>query len=327
MGAPATGINNYLQFAREAVYATDLACTHRIPILRFGFTPDAGLVEDMTQDGAVNEPAPLLTVEGCAGFIETYLDMNNQLLLLDGAFGTATYGSNGGADAGLNPYTHTYNDAKKLFNSYTFELGEADVPTGKVAQVNGAKITRQTITIPSGQEMATIRWDFVAKRKTYNVTPTGALTAGTRTLASWRHITALDNGSGDAAGDQKIESIVYEIENPLLAGWTGASGQYIDEPVLNGRRRTSLTLVQRRHTKSLSDAYLAKTSLAPTFTLTSGSKTIVVACPAAYLNASPDPEYGDFGVMRETLSYRCTNGGSYASSMVVTNDEATITTP
>lgn len=325
MAAPATGYKNFLQFAREATYGTDTAATHRIPILRFGFMPSAGLVDDMTQDGSINESAPILTVEGVTGFIETYLDFENQLLLLDGAFGTATYGSNGGVDAGAGPYTHTYNDAKTLFNSYVFELGEGDVPTTKCAQVLGAKITKQTISLRPDSP-ATIRWDYVCKVKTYNVTPT-SLTAGTRYPATWRHVTAMSNGSADAAGDQKITSFDYTVENPLLAQWTGASGQYIDEPVINGQRRTTVSITQRRMTKTLEEAYLARTALTPGFTLTNGTKTIVLTVPAAYLTDAPDPEYGDFGVVSQTLNYKATNGGSYASQLVVTNAEATITTP
>lgn len=328
MGAPDIGIKKWLQFALESAYGTDTAATHRIPILDFGFTPDAGLVDDSTQDGAnVNEPAPIQTIESCSGFIETYLDFENQLLLIDCAFGTATYGVKGGVDAGAGPYTHTYIDSRLLFNSLCLQLGEGDVPVGKCAKVLGAKVTRQTIAGEPGSP-CTIRWDYVAKRKITDQTPTAGPTAGARTIASWRNITALANGSADAAGDQKIESFSYVIENPLLVGWTGASGQYPDEPVINGQRKTSLTLTQRRMTKTLEDAYLAKTALTPSLTLTSGTKVIALTIPAAYLVSAPDPTSRDFGITRQTLNYKCTNNATaYASQLVITNAEATITTP
>lgn len=323
------GLSNYLQTAREATYGVDLAATHRIGVRRFGFTPDAGIIEDMVFTGSANEPAPLQGLERCTGFIETDVDFENLLLLYDLGYGTSTYGSQGGTDGGSGPssYTHTFNDSKLLFNSHVFELGEANVPATKVAQALGSKATKMSFAWRNDGNPGVFRLEFVGQVKSRNVTPTGALSVQTRYPAFFQHITAIDNGLGDSASDRKITSVELVIENPLVAEHTGTSGRYIDEPILGGRRRTTLTLVQRRMTKSAEDAYQAKTALAPSFTLTNGTRSMVFTFPAAYLQAAPDTDYGDFGVVSQTLVYKCTDGGSYASQLVVTNSEATIATP
>lgn len=327
MATGAQGYKGYLQAGRESTWGTAVAATHRWGILDAGIDAEPVYERDLTiNNSRLTDPA-ILVAERCTGYFEMFLDYDTQLLLFDCLYGTATFAANGGADSGAGPYVHTWNDGKEFYNSLTLQFIEGGVVASKCARVVGAKITGATLTATSSA-VPRIRFTFVGKYKEYNITPTAALTATTRVAVLFRHLTACDNGSGDAAGDQKIESIEVTWANALSeSAWTGASGRYIDEPLTDGQQMTTLKLVQRMHTKTLQDAYQGETNLTPNFTFTSGTRIFTLSAAKARLTAPADPKINTFGILKQELSYECHNGGSYALQLVITNGKATITTP
>ena len=329
MAAPALNALNYLQVGLESVYGTPVACTHRLPVLDWGFPSNEGLANDDSQIGVAFPNAPIPTVHRADWFVEAIADFENQLLLWDLAFGTATFGVKGAVDAGAGPYTHTYNDSKALFNSITIEGIGGNVPAGKCERMAGAKVARVRFWSPGPDQPFRVRFEGPAYKKERNQTPTGALTAGTRYPMGWRHITALSNGSADAAGDQAITSFEFTMETPLAVEHTGKSARYVDEPILNGVRIARLSLDQRRHTKTLEDHYDAGTkTLTPALTLTDSTRAFAFTCGAAMLTEMPDPASHDgYGIAMQSLRYLLLSGGSYATQIVITNSEATATTP
>lgn len=330
MANPALGAKMYFQCGLESTWATAVAATHRFGVLGFGFTPDAGLAEDNTQTGSANTPPSIPTVQSAGGWLEMIFDYEVLGILLDWAYGTATFGSAGESVSGAGPYVHTVNDSKTVFNSLTGQFIEGDVPTGKCARAAGMKCSRMNIRAASDAgngAVGIVRFEWVAKGKEYNVTPT-ALSASTRSNVTWPHLSTLNNGTADATADQAIVSIDYTLENPLTRQATGRTPGYIDEPILNGARRTSLRLVQRMHTKTLQDAYLAGTDLTPAFTFTkSASNVAAFTFPKARLASPPDPDFSGYEMPQMTLDYQCHDGGSYASRLQLTNSKATILTP
>lgn len=330
MANAAVGFKGYVQIGRENPYGTAVTTTHRFGILGGSFESNSNPVQDAQMYGTPNAKAGVATVSTVTGTLEMYADYSLAALLLDGLMGTATYGSNGGSTTGSNPYTHTWNDAKTLFNSFTIELFEGDVPTTKCALITGAKITGGTFSWSSGSGEANygkLSLSFVAKRKQTNQSPSATLSARTIDPILFRHLTTITDGSGDAAGDVKLESLEVRIANSLLAQATGGSGAYIDEPVLDGMRVPVVSWTARRHTVTLEDAHEAQTAVNPVFGFANGaSKGLTFTFAAGRVSAPVSHSLSEPGVIRQSVTVTGYDGGSYALQVALVNAKSTITT-
>lgn len=325
------GPKKFLQVGLESVWGTAVAATHRFGILDFSVMPDVGLAADRTAIGSVNPNPPIPTINSVQFSFSMIADYDLMGILYDWAFGTATFGSQGSVDSGANPYDHTMNDAKALFNSLTMQWGEGDIPASKCSRITGAKCTGMTLSAtgsPGDQALVRASFTGIGAVKTYNQTPT-SLSDRTRANMLWTHITTMTNGSADASSSQSILSFEYSITNPLSSESTGRVPTTIDEPQLNGFRQTSYRLTQRMHTKTLQELYQAQDSsqfIAPSLVLTSGTKILTLTIPKGRLAAPADPDFSGDGIFNQTLSYECANGGSYASQFVLRNAKATVLT-
>lgn len=330
--APAAyGPKKFLQVGLEATWKTGVAATHRIALLDFSAPKSVGLVEDRSGSGSANRLSSIPTIASVAGWFEVILDYDLHGILLDWAYGTATYGSAGESVSGAGPYVHTLRDSKLVFNSLTLQLGEGDIPSTKCATVVGAKCTRMTLRGSGSGDGALIiaRFEYLAADKSYTQTPT-SLSDRTRVNVLWTHISALTNGSADSSDQQSILSFEYVIENPLTMEATGRSPSTIDEPVLMGPRKTSLKLTQRMHTVTLQGLFAAIDStqfLTPTLTFTSSPRILALTFPKARLVSPVDPDsFANDSIATQTLDFECYDGGTHASQMALTNAKATILT-
>jgi hypothetical protein len=227
-------------------------------------------VKDESMTGSLVARDIVNVGERAEGSIEGYLQYNELLMFLDGLFGTDTYGSSGGVTSGTNPWTHVFTD-RELFNSYTMELIEGNIPSTKCQRILGGKIGSITI---SGEAAGIVKYkiDVIGKQKVVNQTPTGALTAATPSYVLTSHSTATSvDGSGDAAADQIIKSFEFTMDNSLDASREDAGSSQILEPLRNGLTVARLKLRREFHTISALSAYIAATNQAPLLNFTSGS--------------------------------------------------------
>jgi hypothetical protein len=270
VGAPGIGARSYWQIGREATWGSVAAATKRLNLLNQSIRSNLKQVKDESMTGQLVARDIVNVLESAAGSLEGYLQYNELLLLLDGIFGTDTYGSSGGTVSGSNPWTFVFTD-REFFNSYTLELIEANIPSTKCQRVLGAKFNAITI---SGDAAGICKYkiDVIGKQKQTNQTPTGALTAATPSYVLTSHGTATSvDGSGDAAADQIIKSFEFTMQNSLDASREDVGSAQIIEPLRNGLTMARLKLTREFHTKTALDAYIAATNQNPLLNFTSGS--------------------------------------------------------
>lgn len=215
---PGLGHKSFMQFRREDTYGTapTLGATNRLEIISQNIQPVVGVIRDPSLN---NQPSRRALYKGgylYRGTIVTRLNYVGMLPLIDAVMGTATYGVAGSASTGpvSTIYTHVFKEGS-LVNSYTIELGEGDIPTGKVQQLKGAKVTGVTIRFTAGNSEAAMlqaEWSILAQDKVSNVTPTAISVAGctntgttlTRAAGSWYadhvRVGSVISGTGITAG-------------------------------------------------------------------------------------------------------------------------------
>jgi hypothetical protein len=321
MGRHGQNFKSLFQFGREAVWGTDVPATHRIPVLDLAPDVQLEVIKSDAMDGTRLRQGFYPGAKRVRVTVEFEMLYSGILLLLDGLFGTAAFGSNGGTTSGANPYVHVFK-MRELFNSYTLELGMGDIPTTKVEQALGAKIIEATLS-GSSHGVCRCRLVFLAKDYSTNVTPTGALSSPAIIPLLFDQLTAFNDGTG-ATGD--ILSFELSIQNTLSV--RDYAAQLIDEPVANGFPEVQLKLVEEFQTQAAFDAHYALTQGAPSLDFVSGTKELVISMPKSYLTQGVNREKQGQGRMTQPLTWEpIGDDGSPETYMTitVTNAQATIT--
>lgn len=178
MAYPGLALKNIFQYGRETAgnYGVAVAATHRLPTYALDVDPHLEVIEPDLSDGSLFTQAMIDSIKRPVVTIELPLTYTGMLLIIDCLMGTATYGSNGGATTGSNPYTHTWK-IQELLNSLTLQCGQGDIPTTKVERTPGSKILRAVFSSSGGRNDGRISLTLPAKDWATDVTPTGALVA------------------------------------------------------------------------------------------------------------------------------------------------------
>lgn len=330
MGTPAQGHKSYMQFGREAAYGTGVAATHRLGFVSSSVEPVLGFVRDNTLNDAVVRSAIYPVGQFARGQIEMVLDYAGLLLLFDGVFGTGTFGSTGGTTTGAGPYTHVFTE-KSLLNSYTIELIEGNVPANKCQRLIGAKIVGMTVRGEAGQgDNALVRviWDIIAKEKQTDQTPTGALTAVSRTSVLFHQATTVDDGTADSSADVRLRSFELALVSPVAEDRFYFGSTTIDEPLRSDFVAPTLRLVKEFQTKTLIDAFKAGTSGSPQLVFTSGTNVITIEMGTAKATAYTHPVSG-YGIVTQEVTWEGLQTAGppvYGVKFTVVNSQATIVT-
>jgi hypothetical protein len=330
MAYPGIGYKSYFQFGREAVYGTGVAATHRLPVKSIRPRYQQGLIRSNVLNNRVARSDIYEGGENVRVEIEFEMCYTGRLFLLDGLFGTATYGANGCAPIGGGPYTYGFTPLEVL-NSYTLELIMGNIPAGKCEQVVGAKISEASFRCAAGLEpedgVMNCRMTFVGKSVTTNVTPTGALTATTPDPVLMHHMTADDTGTADSSSSVNLLDFELTMRNALADQRFYMGSQNIDEPIRNGFLESVLRVRQEFQTRTALDEYLARTKGTPTLTFSTGASATFSINVYDAVMRSFDHEASQAGVLEQTFEYEGTDDGSGSGGGVgisVTNNQATV---
>lgn len=331
MASPGIGYKSYLQFGREATWANAVAATKRIGILSHSVKPDVTHVRDQTLTGSLVQRSIYNVMERVSGTINMYLEYENLMMLFDGAFGTATYGSNGGASVGANPYTHTWAGEKEFFSSFTMQFIDGNIVAGTSNRGLGMKVKGFKLSGEAGG-MAMASFDVVGKRMNSNQTVTALSQPGLPTVALGSHVLVPTDGGGDAAADIITKSWEFSFESGMDDNRQGCESAYILEPIRNGVSKA--TIKYRKEFRTVTSFNNYTQSVAE-----SGTASIPLSTQAgAYLitmtiDSPRIVEYSHgvdgFGVIYVDVTAESTLNTSsvdHGASLVVKNTQVTITT-
>lgn len=325
MTAPGQGSKSYWQFGRESTWATAVASTKRIAPLSMGVEAVIKQEKDLSLHGGMVARDIVKVNERAEGQIETYLTYNEQLMLIDALCGTATFGANGGSTTGAGPFTHVFT-TKELFNSFTHQLIEGNIPAGKCQRATGSKMVSLEL---AGEAASIVRatWGVVGKQKETDQTPTGALSAATPLYVLTSHA-VLDDGTSDVGGsDVILKSFTFSMQNGCVAREDCGSA-YILEPMRAGPEMARLKFRREFRTKVLMDTWIAGTNLAFSLTFTSSPSSFKLeAANSRVVSFKNGIDDMDICYVEAELEAVYTSGSpDYGIKFTVVNAQATITT-
>lgn len=320
------GHDHYVQIGREATWGTDTAATRRFNVLSTHIQPIRGKVRSDQITGNRNRTTIVNGPQLCRMTMDLEADFEGQLLIWDGAMGTATFGADGGTVTGGPTYTRTFIQ-RALINSYAVEA-VTNIPSGKCDQGLGMKINRLRFSGSTGLDAKPCRisTEWLGKAYTNNVTPTGSLTANTPNLIMPGHVDTanLDVGTADAAGSDRLRSWEISVDNKLAERFYGADT--IDEPLTDDFSEVTFKWTMEFTSKTAIDEYLAGTSGTPSFKFASGTKSLQFDAGAGYIVTPVGRPIERWGIYTQEFTFESVHDATYTGlRVIVVNAEATIT--
>lgn len=334
MAYPGIGYKSYVQFGRETAgnWGAAAAATHRIPCTSIRPRYQQGMIRSNVLNNRVARSDIYEGGEAARVEIEFEMCYTGRLLLIDGLFGTSTFGSNGGGTTGAGPYAHTFTPLEFL-NSYTLELVMGNIPAGKCERLSGGKIAEASFRCAAGLEpedaVMRCRMVFVGKIYETNCTPTNSLTATSPDPVMFHQVTTDDTGTADATGSVNMLDFDLTMRNAIADGRYYMGSQNIDEPIRNGFLETRFRVRQEFQTRTALDEYLARTKGSPSIQFTGPNSCSLQFNVLDAVMVSHEHEASQSGVLDQTFEYEGTDdgsGGGGGVSMIITNNQATITT-
>lgn len=317
-----------MQFGRESAWGTEVNATHRLPIIRESLSKNMAQVRRTElNNSSLFRPGITNVMELVQGQVELYLSYEALNLFWDGAFGTATYGSNGGTTTGTNPYTHVF--IPRLYhNSFTIEILDGLLASSdKCKLFTGSKITGFTIRAEAGSgdaAIARLTLDIVAKRMQTTQTPTAALTSNQANLVLASHLTTFDDGTADATNS--VRSVEVSMKSGLIYPRPNVGSFYSDEPIRTDYPVCTMKFMKERQSVSLMDAYDAGTSMDPNITFASSPRSLKFEMAVAKVVDLKEDTDG-YGIQMQDVTYEAIDGGSsFDLKCTAVNAQSTITT-
>lgn len=318
---PGKGHDHYIQIAREAVWGTDLAATRKLNVISTDMGPVFGKVRSDTITADRNRKQILLGPGYGRATIELDALFTSQLHLWDAAFGTGTYAADGGTATGAGPYVWTFKQ-RALFNSYVIEA-VTNIPAGKAEQLVGAKLNRLRFSGATGLDAKPCKLltEWIGKSWSDNVTPTGALSVTTPISVMPSHIdtAALDVGTADAAGSDRLKAWEISIDNKLTDGrYYGAAT--MDEPLTDDFAETQIKWTMEFTSKTALDEYIANTAGNPTIKFAQSANVYIqFAMGSGYIVTPINRPISRWGIYTQEFTYEAVDdGGSPSTGLTVT---------
>jgi len=259
---PGLGSLGFLQIGKETTYGTPVAATDKTEIISAKTDPVVSTIDDPSLFNAASlrgiYQGPLL-YSGTVGVRLNYVG-KALLKMLNGVMGGVTTTLVEAATS----WDHVFKEAISL-PSYTLEVGEGDIPTGKVSDVEGTKFASMTIrgsAAAGTQGMLTGDFEITAKNKLTNQTG-AALSFPTVSPMLFHHALTVDDGSADA--NIRVRSFEVALRNNL----TGIERAYfstsptIDEPLRDSVLDVTWTITQEFQTMTHFTAAQAFTDTSP----------------------------------------------------------------
>lgn len=264
--------NSSLQFGVETAWGTAVAATKRLPFKSQGIDLEVGSAASENINASLGRKTILTPIgKRAAGPIVFELDYENHLPLFDGYYGRATgvsHGTAGTAPTGSGPYTYVFYE-KPLLNSYTYQLGEGNIPAGKVRRTPGGKIVSLRLSgtaAPDASGIINIEARIVGTDKEPNVTPTGSLSAPTDYPVYFQELTFDDGSEDDVANEQVIRSFDLEMTSSVDENRRRFGSTSILEPVRSGFVSARLSFEREFNTESLLAKLRAGDTVTPVLT-------------------------------------------------------------
>lgn len=328
MSSPAIGALSYFQFGRESTWGTGVAATKRLPFVRHSIRPVMKQVRSQLLDNSYLRGNIFNVNERAEGQLETYLSYNDHLMLLDCAFGTATFGASGGSTTGAGPYTHVFVDSVEFHNSLTLQLIQGNIPAGKCQTVTGAKIVGFTIRAEAAGIVHVI-YDIVGQRMLLNQTPTGGLSSNALSLVHTGHGSSCVDGSGDGAGTDFIMDRCEITFRNGVAPRERVSSAFIFEPIRGGFSVTTMKFRKEFRTELSLSEYLAGNNQEPFVRFTSGASAFIDfemdSGKLVDVKSGVDDE-GIIFLETEVESIKTAGSPEFGLRVTVVNSQATIIT-
>lgn len=326
---PGFGSDSYIQFGRETAgnYGTVVAATHRLGIISHTVKPTfAATIENPTLNAHLVSDDVYLKGEKAEGTITMVMGYTGMLQLIDGLFGTNTFGSSGGSTSGDGPYVHSFTP-KTLLNSYTFEYIDGNIPSTKCQRTPGTKIVGMRWNVVAGEgdnALMQVEIDVKAKEYQVNQTPTAALTAVAQLPVWFDHFNVITDGSGDTT-DIIMKSLGISISPKIVERFALGSSTLL-EPLRNGKIEVVYDFEREFNTISQITNLKAGSSVALVFRATSGTNYIEFRSDAAKIIDAENPVPGEELLTQTVQARGIYDASTLGFKIIVQNSQATIIT-
>ena len=329
MGLPGRGHKGYIQFGREPTWGVGTPSTHRIPYVSCDTRPQGGFIRSEMMNlsrwrHGIYKGPKLYRVT-----VVLELWFEGMLQIIDLIQGTSTYGSNGGTTTGANPYVHTFL-GKDILNSYSIEIIEGNIPSGKCQLLTGCKIDTATLAGASGfgsDGICRLTLNALAKSYDPDQDPTASLNPVTALPVLFHEISSVLDGTADATADKVLKSFEISWNNHLAERLSTSDS--ILEPVPEAVLDFTIKLQKEFQTKTLLAAYNAFTSGQPSIVFgNSASKRITVSIPGTANITEYNHPISGGGLIMQDVTWEAfrPNNVNGPVTVVVENTQATILT-
>lgn len=328
MPIPSRGHKSYLAYGREANWGTLATITHKTEVISANFTPSIGVIRDPSLYDAVSRRG---LYKGGQLWRFSFVTRGNYagiMLLIDGVFGTATFGANGGATTGSGPYTHTFKEGANL-NSYSMEFVQ-DVPSGKGFIVQGAIITGLVIRGVAGQgddAMLQFEWTGLAKDMISNDDPTVLANYPPVLPILYHQGTTVDTGllATETAANIRLRNFEFKLENPVHDDRFYVGAVNIDQPIRSNFIAPTWRFTTEFVTRDMYDAARAFGAVTPKLIFSDGTNSFQIRTNSAVITEFSAP-VENYGITLATVSAEAFRDPTDLSAAVcvMVNNQATI---
>jgi hypothetical protein len=258
---PGLGFKSYIQLAPETTYGTAVAATSKLELIEATISPVIGVILDPSLYNKQSRRALYLGGLLFKGTIKVRLNFEGMLELLRGVTGTYTFPTVGGETVIRD---HTFKEGATL-KTYTIELIEGDVATGKCQRLVGATLTDLQLAWTAGvgvDAMGVATFTVVAKDKVSGVTPTAALNFPAIFPVLFHQAITTDDGITIDATN-RLRSFEVMLSNPHDEARFYLGAVNIDQPVRNDFIKPTMKFTQEFQTAGQFDAARAFTAVSP----------------------------------------------------------------
>ena len=259
------GYKSYIQFGLETTWGTGVAATERLEVISMDVAPDMGLILDPSLNNSVGRRGLFQGGIIYRGNIVVRANYDGRavLRLLKAMFGVA--GTTTLVETAIS-WDNVFHDAMSqlTIQSLTIEMIEGDIDTGKCQRLLGAIPISWTTRVTAGQgQDAMVQWEFefLAKDKETNQTPTASLTAPAVLPVLFHHGQTMDDGV--TTSGLKIRTFELRYEAPHNADRFYLGSKNPDEPVRDDFLKASYRFTQAFQTRTTLDALKAFTNASP----------------------------------------------------------------
>lgn len=300
--ATGLGLSSWLGFADESVFGT------YVPATKFLRCQKIGLKGDHTQKtkellGQNSIVTSFKSIKKVSGPIDAPVPITGIEKILRHAFGTL-------ADAGANPYTHTYTLALALPVGLSFHVNRdaASVGVGSAFKYFGNQISKLTLK----QEID----DLLMATIDINGQDWGNLNVETPTFTAEAYFDYSNMTITVNAASQIVRGFEFTLDNNLATDRYQLGTRIVRGLGRNGPRHLSGKITKEFESLTEYQLFANLTAVAIVVTWTQAPHSLVLTLPKCYFRGE-DPDLDAMGPIMTTMEFDCHQNAA-------ANDEATL---